>query len=150
MKTELRQKVWNKYNKRCAYCGTELEYKQLQIDHIYAKYLGGSDELSNYNPSCRGCNFYKSTFTIDGFRTRLKSLHERLFKIFIVKMAVRYGIISYKPFSEKFYFETLTQALPINDVSNSLSGFRKWQKENWKDVYLMSDDFMIKTYLDTL
>ena len=116
MKKELRHKVWNKYNKRCAYCGTELEYKQLQVDHIDAKYLGGSDELSNYNPSCRGCNFYKSTFTIDGFRNQLKSLHERLFKIFIVKMAVRYGILYYKPFSEKFYFETLTQALPITDV----------------------------------
>jgi hypothetical protein len=116
MKKELRQKVWNKYNKRCAYCGTELEYKQLQVDHIDAKYLGGSDELNNYNPSCRGCNFYKSTFTIDGFRTQLKSLHERLFKIFIVKMAVRYGILSYKPFSDKFYFETLNKALIIDSV----------------------------------
>ena len=36
------------------------------------------------------------------------------------------------------------------DVGNSLSGFRKWQKENWNEVYLMSDEFMIKTYLATL
>jgi 5-methylcytosine-specific restriction endonuclease McrA len=105
MKKELRLKVWGKYNERCAYCGCRLELKQMQVDHVECKYLGGANELENYNPSCRRCNFYKSTFTIDGFRTQMKSLHERLFKIFIVKMAVRYGILSYKPFEDKFYFE---------------------------------------------
>lgn len=34
--------------------------------------------------------------------------------------------------------------------SELLSGFRKWQKENWKDIYLMSDEFMIETYKATL
>jgi hypothetical protein len=33
----------------------------------------------------------------------------------------------------------------IFDVSQLLA-FRKWQKENWKDIYLMSDEFMIETY----
>jgi len=66
-----------------------------------------ANDLNNYNPSCRGCNFYKSTFTIEGFREQMTSLHERLLKIFIVKMAIRYGIISYKPFDGKFHFEKL-------------------------------------------
>jgi len=105
MKKKLRLKVWHKYNEHCAYCGCKLEYKKMQVDHIDAKYLGGANDINNYNPSCRGCNFYKSTFTIEGFRKQLITLHERLFKIFIVKMAIRYGILTYKPFDEKFYFE---------------------------------------------
>lgn len=31
---ETRIAVWEKYNKHCAYCGKEIEYKQMQIDHI--------------------------------------------------------------------------------------------------------------------
>jgi len=46
--------------------------------------------------------------------------------------------------------EVKDELLDLYNVSNSLSGFRKWQKENWKDIYLMSDEFMIRTYLDTL
>lgn len=37
----------------------------------------------------------------------------------------------------------------VNNTS-VLLGFRKWQKENWKDIYLMSNDLMIKMYLDSL
>ena len=103
----VRIEVWTKYNKHCSYCGCKLKYKEMQVDHIDPKYLGGSNEIENYNPSCRGCNFYKSTFSVEGFREQMKSLHERLFKIFIVKMAVRYGILKYKPFNNKFYFESL-------------------------------------------
>ena len=107
MKKETREKVLSKYGNKCAYCGCELDYKNLQVDHVDPKYLGGENNIENYNPSCRSCNFYKSTFTIDGFRTQMKSLHERLFKLFIVKMAIRYGILTYKPFDDKFYFEKL-------------------------------------------
>lgn len=107
MKKELRLKVLSKYDGRCAYCGCKLEYKDLQVDHIEAQFNGGKNTIENYNPSCRGCNFYKSTFTIEDFRINMRSLHERLFKIFIVKIAVRFGILTYKPFDEQFYFEKL-------------------------------------------
>jgi hypothetical protein len=40
--------------------------------------------------------------------------------------------------------------LTTSDVSIALSDFRKWQKENWEEIYLMSDEFMVKTYLATL
>jgi 5-methylcytosine-specific restriction endonuclease McrA len=111
MLKEIREKVWHKYNKRCSYCGKPLEYSKMQVDHIDAKYLGGANDIENYNPSCRGCNFYKNTFTIDGFRQQLVSLHERLEKIFIVRTAIRYGILKYKPFDGEFYFEKQNQKL---------------------------------------
>ena len=64
IRKELRDKVWKKYDKHCAYCGEDLEYADMQVDHIEAKYLGGSNNIENYNPSCRSCNFYKTFFYI--------------------------------------------------------------------------------------
>ena len=107
MKKELREKVWKKYDCKCAYCGEDLEYKKMQVDHIEAKYLGGKDDIENYNPSCRQCNFYKVTFDIEGFKKQLATITERIKKPFIVRLAMKYGIISFKPFDGKFYYEKL-------------------------------------------
>lgn len=30
----IRQKVYEKYDGHCAYCGCKLEYKDMQVDHI--------------------------------------------------------------------------------------------------------------------
>ena len=48
------------------------------------------------------------------------------------------------------YHQEQVKNLTIANVRNALSGFREWQKENWKDIYLYNNDFMIKTYLATL
>jgi 5-methylcytosine-specific restriction endonuclease McrA len=102
---ENRLVVFLKYGKCCAYCGEDLEYKKMQVDHIEPKHLGGKDEMENYNPSCRECNFYKSTYSIDKFKKQLSTITERIKKPFIVRLALKYGIISFKPFDGKFYFE---------------------------------------------
>ena len=115
MKKTLRLKVWNKYNKKCAYCGCDLKYKDMQVDHIKSKFhheyynlsTENIDDLENLNPSCRQCNFYKSSGTLDEFRTRLSTIHERLSKEFIFRLAVKHGIVEYKGFDGKFYFEKL-------------------------------------------
>jgi len=109
MKKELREKVWKKYNCKCAYCGEDLEYNKMQVDHIEAKYLGGANDIKNYNPSCRQCNFYKSTFSLDQFKQQLATITERIKNPFIVRLAMKYGIISFKPFDGKFYYEKLNE-----------------------------------------
>lgn len=45
--------------------------------------------------------------------------------------------------------DEIVEFLDLQNVSqrSELLLFRKWQKANWKDVYLMSDEFMIETYL---
>ena len=119
MKKELREKIWRKYDCKCAYCGEDLKYKEMQVDHIEAKCLGGKDDIENYNPSCRQCNFYKGTFSLDGFKKQLATINERIQKPFIVRLAMKYGLISFKPFDGKFYYEKRNEQLTIPRVSNS-------------------------------
>nr|DAM24749.1 MAG TPA: RECOMBINATION ENDONUCLEASE VII [Caudoviricetes sp.] len=101
----VRQKVYQKYGGHCAYCGRPIDYKDMQVDHIQAHYLGGADELTNYNPACRMCNFYKSTMSIDDFREQLKKLQARLKKVYIYRLALRYRLVEEKENDVMFYFE---------------------------------------------
>ena len=48
---DVRIALYEKYNHRCAYCGCELKYKDMQVDHITAKYKGGVDSELNYLPA---------------------------------------------------------------------------------------------------
>lgn len=107
MTKKVRKIVHDKCGGRCAYCGEEIEYGKMQVDHIHPKKKGGKDEMSNYNPSCRRCNFYKSVFTLNQFRGRMATLHERIETGYIVKVGIDYGIVTIKPFDGKFYFEKL-------------------------------------------
>jgi len=104
---EQRLLVFNKYGGRCAYCGCKITLKNFQIDHIHPKYRGGENEMSNYNPSCRQCNYYKSTFTTQELRSQLHEIWGRINKSFIVRLALAYGIIKKGKFDDRFYFEKL-------------------------------------------
>ena len=100
-----RERVYNKYNGHCAYCGKEIEYKDMQVDHLISKYHNGDDEYNNLMPSCRSCNHYKRANSLEGFRRMLMTIQKRLFKIYIFKVAVDYKVIDIKLFDGKFYFE---------------------------------------------
>jgi hypothetical protein len=100
--------VWKKYNHHCAFCGCQIDFEEMQVDHEISLYWhGGEDNLSNYMPSCRMCNYYKSTFTIEEFRQRLtETMMPNLRKDFSYRMAVKYGLIEEHMTKIKFYFET--------------------------------------------
>jgi len=121
-----RQQVYDKYKGHCAYCGCELEYKDMQVDHIVSVYANNyyemrakkpisdiltNDELNsmeNYMPACRQCNFYKSTFDLEAFRTRLSTtLHENLKNNFNYKLLIKYGLIKENIEPVVFYFEKM-------------------------------------------
>ena len=109
MKKSERIEVYNKYGGRCAYCGKAIEYKDMQVDHItpkrFAHWVDNIDNTENLNPSCRRCNHYKRGSQLEAFRQRLKTLHERIRKQYICKVAEDYGIIEVKEWNGKFYFE---------------------------------------------
>lgn len=105
---ETRMKIYNKCGGRCAYCGRHIDYKEMQVDHVVSVYWrNGTNEIENLLPACRMCNFYKSTFTIDGFRERVETVIKRLEEVFIFRLARNYGIIEVRPGKVEFYFEKL-------------------------------------------
>ena len=112
---ELRQKVFDKYQGCCAYCGYEFEdMKEMQVDHLNPVYLNGEDNsIENLMPACRMCNFYKSTYTLEKFREQLGKILNRLSDQFIFRLAHRYNLVEVKPYKipVQFYFEWLRDEL---------------------------------------
>ena len=51
------------------------------------------------------CNFYKGTMTIDRFRDELEKVQGRLKKVYIYRLALKYGLIEEKENKIVFYFE---------------------------------------------
>lgn len=103
---EIRQKVYDMYNGHCAYCGCELELKDMQIDHIIPKYLGGVDDIVNYRPSCRMCNFYKGTSSVESFRRNLTDMLMRnVRRPFQYRLALKYGLVKEDVKPIIFYYE---------------------------------------------
>jgi hypothetical protein len=59
---KVRRTVWERFGKRCYYCGDELltwRGQLMHLDHVTAIANGGQDEESNLVPSCAGCNLEK-------------------------------------------------------------------------------------------
>lgn len=108
-----RKQVYEKYNGHCAYCGCELKMQNMQADHIVSVYWNnGTNSIENYNPSCRMCNFYKSTLSIEEFRNKLQTVTERLEKTFIYRLAKKYGIVKEDKKKIIFYFEQFENVKP--------------------------------------
>jgi hypothetical protein len=107
-----RVKLHGRYGGRCAYCGKSISIKDMQVDHITPRCMNGGDNPENLNPSCRRCNHYKRADTLNGFRVTMKTLHHRVSSIYIVKVAIDYGVVDVKPFDGVFYFEKFTNQSP--------------------------------------
>lgn len=98
--------VYNKMHGHCAYCGCDLEYKNMQVDHVVAINRGGADILNNMLPACRSCNHYKSTLTVNSFRKTIEKMPDTLMRDNVTyKNAVRYGLVIQNSKPVVFYFE---------------------------------------------
>ena len=102
---DVRKQVYEKCNGHCAYCGCKLDYNDMQVDHVISVCGNGDNNIDNLLPSCRMCNFYKGIADIEYFRKRLETLHERLQKPFIYRLALKYGLITEHKDKIVFYFE---------------------------------------------
>ena len=105
-----RQKVYEKYDKHCAYCGILLTEQQMQVDHIQPIIMGGGNDFENLNPSCRYCNNYKSHSSLETFRHYLyQMLNVKLNYLFRSKtkmqVALNFGVVELSQWDGKFYFE---------------------------------------------
>jgi uncharacterized protein (TIGR02646 family) len=110
-----RQAVYEKYNGRCAYCGREIAYKDMQVDHFIPKRgwsVEGTDDISNLMPSCRMCNHYKRANSLEVFRRYIQEIPRKMRQDYIYKVGVAYGNIVENEKPIQFYFE---KAVTNND-----------------------------------
>lgn len=116
---EQRQQIYDKYNGHCAYCGCELEYKDMQVDHLIPLNdwnNSHTDEelwhMNNLMPSCRLCNHYKRSYTLEHFREAIEKIPFKLNRDnYIYRVGLKYGMVSANEHSIKFYFETCKEQL---------------------------------------
>jgi 5-methylcytosine-specific restriction endonuclease McrA len=126
-KKQIREEVYNKYKGHCAYCGREIEYKKMQVDHIFPKskqhWCGHEnmqklnpniiiptkvDEIINYNPSCRRCNYHKNNLTIEEFRHMISNKLKVLNTDWHYIIAKDFGQIVESAMPVVFYFEKVS------------------------------------------
>lgn len=104
-----RLKVYEKCNGHCAYCGCELEYKDMHVDHVIPLNgwsEQGTDTIDNMLPACRSCNHYKSRYTLDEFRKMLEAMPDTLMRDSTTyRNAVRFGLVIPNKQPIVFYFE---------------------------------------------
>lgn len=113
----IRQQVYEKYNGHCAYCGCELDIKDMQVDHLNSVYRAeiegreADNSIDNFMPACRMCNFYKGTATIEELRRKLLTFEAvYLAEHFNTRLAVKYGMVALNHWDGKFYFEKIGNA----------------------------------------
>lgn len=128
MKKEFRHKIWNKFGGRCAYCGEDIAYKDMEIDHViprqefynrivnkfripeFLSHLSEHDvdHPDNLFPACRVCNRWKKTFDLELFRRELQEQIDRLNKYSSnYRIAKKYGLVEEANINVVFYFEKI-------------------------------------------
>ena len=116
--SKTRERVYAKCNGHCAYCGAEIPISKMQIDHLipfefaeaYAAQGIDLNAIENLMPSCRSCNNYKSSLTLEKFRQAIERWPEVLQRDNVTyRNAVRFGMIEPKPHKVTFYFELLQE-----------------------------------------
>lgn len=118
-----RKLVYEKCNGHCAYCGCELQYKDMQVDHaipLNGYKEQGEDTIENMLPSCRSCNHYKSAAPLEYFRKAVEKFPSVLMRDSVTyKNAVRFGMVHPDPHPVKFYFEEMNQENAVSEVSEA-------------------------------
>lgn len=96
-----KDRVYQKYGYRCAYCGCGLKKSICTIDHIKSVYYGGSNIFDNLNPACHFCNALKGCLTLKCFRYKLLYLINNFSDIKHTDVLAHYT----KSWNGQFYFE---------------------------------------------
>ena len=122
MNMTTRRLVYDKYGGRCAYCGKELRFEDMQVDHIVPVWRGrdhetlskmvaiGDDSVENLNPSCRACNFRKGTNSVEDFRRILREQCQGIMKrSFQVRQSLDFGLLEWHDMDVVFFFESYGQ-----------------------------------------
>ena len=114
MKKKKRQKIYEKSNGHCWYCGCDISSRKWHVDHFDPIFRGwkdkpdraGEDTFNNLVPACVECNLFKKTFSVEQFREELEKQVERARKYSVnFRTAERFGLIEVKEDPVVFWFE---------------------------------------------
>ena len=121
MTKKQREAVYAKYNGHCAYCGKEIEYKDMQVDHLIPQRratlcgkgyipLEVIEDPANLKPACRRCNHYKRANSLETFGRYIEEIPMKLTRDnYIYKVGLQYNLIEEHPRKIKFYFEQVEE-----------------------------------------
>lgn len=124
-----RKEVWDKSGGKCWYCGRDLPEKGWHADHVEAilrattyepcggnsyrlvqtgkMYRGENHHIENIVPACAPCNLFKTSHSLEFFRSELAAQVERARKSSVnFRMAERFGQLEVKSGPILFWFET--------------------------------------------
>ena len=106
--------VYQKCNGHCAYCGCDLQYKDMQVDHVIPLNgwnEQGTDTVDNMLPACRSCNHYKSRSTLEGFRKMVEAMPDTLMRDNVTYIT-RFGNTRQKNVFKEFYKTNIGEFTP--------------------------------------
>ncbi|NEQ62891.1 MAG: HNH endonuclease [Moorea sp. SIO4A1] len=130
---ELREYLLEKWNRKCAYCGTT--GTQLEIEHIKPKSKGGSDRVSNLAIACHPCNQAKSNQDIELFLSNKPSILKRILSKAKRPLADAACVNSTR---WKLYHDLKSTGLPVEVGSGGLTKFNRCRqnlpKTHWLDA----------------
>jgi ATP-dependent helicase IRC3 len=151
---ERKEQVKSRDYYRCLCCGNA-NRRQLQVDHIYPSYYGGTNHLDNLQTLCRICNQVKGKETIDFWinRTPLRMAPSRFPEVPLPSGAYARQADQWEMFIRHavnlFYRCAAVQSVEIGRRGNR---FRHWEirlfvgnNERWLDPYLKSLTERIRT-----
>jgi len=105
-----RELIRNMFNGHCAYCGKKL-CKTFHVDHVKPMQRGipGASERDKEAvkyPSCKRCNLWKKTYSIEQFRAEIANQVERVRRESAgFRLAENFGLIAEITGPVEFYFE---------------------------------------------
>lgn len=56
----------------CSYCGKDVQYNKITLDHMYPQDTGGPTITNNLIPACMQCNSEKSNMTVEEYKQFLE------------------------------------------------------------------------------
>ena len=120
---EVREYLLNKWERKCAYCG--VENIALQVEHIYPKAKGGSNQIYNLCLACDSCNQKKGTKNIELFLAKKPDIPKRI--LAQAKRPLKDAAVNVTPWA---LFNRLKETgLPVVTGSGGLTKFNRTRLE---------------------
>jgi HNH endonuclease len=64
-------KILQETNCKCYYCGAEINYGNVEMEHVIPKSRGGSNRMLNIVSACKKCNRLKGIKLIEEWRSEI-------------------------------------------------------------------------------